>query len=133
MGLTLTGAGQPEKLGTVMMTAEFMDVLGVKPGLGRWFLRAEEGQGAPDVVVLSNALWHRRFSADPNIIGRKILLDGKPHAVVGVTPAGMPFYGVQLEATSPNAQTYMFPFVYLRVNWISQRWDPSSGAQRSAG
>jgi hypothetical protein len=46
MGLTLTGAGQPEKLGTVMMTAEFMDVLGVEPGLGRWFLRAEEGQGS---------------------------------------------------------------------------------------
>ena len=60
--------------------------------------------GAPDVVILSNSLWHRRFSADPNIVGRKILLDGKPHEVVGVTPSGMPFYRHNVEADLPNAR-----------------------------
>ena len=68
------------------MTAEFFNVLGIKPVLGRSFLRFEERSGAPDVVVLSHALWRRNFGADPKIVGRKIVLDGKPHQVIGVTP-----------------------------------------------
>jgi hypothetical protein len=84
------------------------------------------------VVVLSNALWHRRFSADPNIIGRKILLDGKPHAVVGVTPAGMPFYGVQLEASLPErADVYVplrLPSSELDLTEVgSQFWSAAVG------
>jgi putative ABC transport system permease protein len=107
--MNLSGGGQPEKIGTVMMTAEFLDMLGAKPQLGRWFLRAEEDRGAPDVVILSNSLWHRRFSADPNIVGRKILLDGKPHEVVGVTPSGMPFYRQHLEANLPERADLFLP------------------------
>ena len=74
-----------------MMTAEFLDVLGAKPYLGRWFVRAEEQDGAPDVVILTHSLWRRRFSEDPQIIGKTVLLDAKPYQVVGITPPGMPF------------------------------------------
>lgn len=91
VNLNLTGAGQPERLGGVKMTAEFLDVLGIRPQLGRWFLRAEEVRGAPDVVILSDSLWRRRFFGDQKIVGRKVLLDGKPYEVVGVTPPGMLF------------------------------------------
>ncbi|MGA7235726.1 MAG: ABC transporter permease [Bryobacteraceae bacterium] len=108
----LTDAEHAESLGTLRMTAELYDVLGVKPELGRWFRRAEEENGQPDVVVLSDALWRRRFSTDPQVLGRKILLDGKPHQVVGVAPAGMPFYRGQIEALLPDTPEL---FVPLRV------------------
>lgn len=95
---SLAEGKQTESLETLMMTAEFLDVLGEKPQLGRWFRRSEEENGQPDVAILSDSLWRRRFAADPQIIGRKIVLDGKPHEVVGVTPVGMPFYKGQIEA-----------------------------------
>jgi len=107
-----TEAEQTESLGTLRMTAELYDVLGVKPELGRWFRRAEEENGQPDVVILSDALWRRRFSTDPQVLGRKILLDGKPHEVVGVAPAGMPFYRGQIEALLPDRPELLVP---LRV------------------
>ncbi len=92
-----------------MMTAEFLDVLGEKPQLGRWFRRSEEENGQPDVVILSDALWRRRFAADPHIVGRKIVLDGKPHEVVGLTPVGMPFYKGQIEAALPERPEIFIP------------------------
>jgi putative ABC transport system permease protein len=84
--MTLTGDGLAERVGAVMMTAEFLDVLGAKPYLGRWFLRAEEQAGATDVVILTHALWRRRFSEDPQIIGKTVLLDAKPYQVGGHHP-----------------------------------------------
>ena len=122
--MTLSGAGQPEKIGTVMITAEFLDMLGAKPKLGRWFLRPEEEIGSPDVVILSNSFWHRRFSADPSIVGRKIVLDGKLHEVVGVTPSGMPFYGQHLEANLPGH--HFFNYLQLLQNPVSFRFIPKS-------
>jgi predicted permease len=89
--MTVNGDGQAERVDAVMMTADFLDVLGAKPHLGRWFVRAEEQDGAPDVVILSHSLWRRRFSEDPQIIGKTVLLDSKPYQVVGITPTGMPF------------------------------------------
>jgi putative ABC transport system permease protein len=89
--MTLAGDGQAERVDAVMMSAEFLDVLGAKPYLGRWFMRAEEQAGAPDVVILTHSLWRRRFSEDQQIIGKTVSLDAKPYQVVGVTPPGMPF------------------------------------------
>src|SRR6185503_17850809 len=79
------------RVDAVMMTAEFLEVLGAKPQMGRWFVRAEEQDGAPDVVILTHSLWRRRFSGDPQIIGKTVLLDAKPYQVVGITPPNMPF------------------------------------------
>ena len=93
--LTLTGTDRPARVGAIMMTAEFFNMLGIKPVLGRSFLRFDEKIGAPDVVILSDAFWRRNFGADPNIVGRKIVLDGKPHQVIGVIPRRVPFYAVQ--------------------------------------
>jgi predicted permease len=107
--VNLTGVGQAESIGTLRVTAELLDVLGAKPQFGRWFRRVEEESGQPDVVILSDSLWRRRFSADPQIVGRKILLDSRPHEVVGVTPVGMPFYRGQLEAFLPERAELFVP------------------------
>ena len=63
----LDGPGDPERVGAVRITAGFFEMLGVKPQLGRWFTRAEEERGMPDVVILSDSVWRRHFSADPHI------------------------------------------------------------------
>jgi hypothetical protein len=83
--VNLTGSGFPETLGAARISAEFFDTLGVRPLRGRWFRRLEEKRGTPGVVIISAALWRQRFAEDPHIIGKKIVLDGVPYEVVGIT------------------------------------------------
>jgi putative ABC transport system permease protein len=88
----LDGPGDPERVGAVRLTSGFFDLLGVKPQLGRWFVRTEEERGTPDVAVISDSLWRRHFSADPHVLGSRIFLDGQPHTVVGITPPDLHFF-----------------------------------------
>ncbi|HVN06571.1 MAG TPA: ABC transporter permease [Bryobacteraceae bacterium] len=88
---SLTGVGEPEMLEGARVTASIFPVLGIQPQLGRGFLEEEEPEGHDQAAVISDSLWRRRFSADPRIVGRKIMLDGKPHVVVGVLPPGFQF------------------------------------------
>src|SRR5262245_26649788 len=90
--LNLDGPGEPERVGAVRVTSGFLNVLGIQPQLGRWFTRSEEIAGAPDVAIIGDSLWRRHFSADPGIIGRRILLEGRPHEVIGVTPSHLRFF-----------------------------------------
>src|SRR4029077_16240685 len=60
--------------------------LSAKPQVGRFFVPHEQGAGAPAAILLSDALWHRRFGADPGLIGSTIRLNGAPRTVVGVLP-----------------------------------------------
>lgn len=87
----LTGEGEPELLKGARVSANIFAVLGVQPRLGRAFLESEELAGRDQVVILADGLWHRRFHADPAVIGRKILLDGRPCEVVGVLPPSFRF------------------------------------------
>jgi predicted permease len=86
-GYNLTGAGEPEQVSGVRVTASFFDVLGVHPLIGRTFREDEEQPGRDRVVVLSHGVWTRRYGADPAIVGRPIPIDGLPYTVVGVMPA----------------------------------------------
>ncbi len=91
----LTGSGEPTPLQTLAASANFLDLLGVRPALGRTF-RAEEDH--PDAnngagsVILSDRLWRSRFGADPSIIGARITLGSQPSVVVGVMPPGFNTY-----------------------------------------
>jgi predicted permease len=68
-------------------TASYLDTLGLRPSLGRWFDEAEERPGAPLVGVIGHQAWTRRFRADPSIIGRIIRIEGVPVTIVGIAPA----------------------------------------------
>ncbi|MEO8294128.1 MAG: ABC transporter permease [Gemmatimonadota bacterium] len=83
----LGSSGEPERLTGQHVTARFFEVLGVQPQLGRGFLEEEDQSGKNRVAVLSYGLWQRRFSGDPNIVGRQITLSDNPYLVVGVMPA----------------------------------------------
>jgi predicted permease len=88
---TLTFSDQAERIDVAQTSANFFDVFGVGPQLGRLFIQADEQAGHEPIVVLSDILWHRRFGADPGIIGKPITLDGTNYTVVGIAPAGFQY------------------------------------------
>jgi putative ABC transport system permease protein len=89
--VALTGAGDAEQLPAGLVTGGFFAVMGERPALGRTITTADDPMGSRDVVVLSHALWTRRFGANPAIIGQQIVLDGVAHEVIGVMPAGFQY------------------------------------------
>ena len=89
--VNLQGTETPERLTALAATADLFSVLGVRPALGRTFAPGEDAPGQHHVAVLSDALWRRRFAADPSIVGRAITLDGEAHTVIGVMPAAFRF------------------------------------------
>ncbi len=82
----LTGDGEPEKLHGARASASFLTLFGVTPHLGRAFLPSEDQAGAGGVVVLSHALWQRRFGSNPAALGRPLRLNDASFTIVGVMP-----------------------------------------------
>jgi predicted permease len=89
----LTGTGEPDRLTSVPVTANFFPLLGVQPEIGRWFSAEEcrEKYSAPPALLLSYNFWQRRFASDPSVVGRKLTLDNQPALVVGVLPKSFDF------------------------------------------
>jgi putative ABC transport system permease protein len=85
---TLTGHDEPERLAGAQVGAQYFDIVGARPALGRLFLPGEDQAGKNHVVVLNHTLWESRFGADPAVIGSSILLDGEPYTIVGVLAKG---------------------------------------------
>jgi putative ABC transport system permease protein len=77
----------PERISSADVTANFLPVLGVNPELGRNFSLAEDTPGGPKAVILGDALWRRRFAAEPQVLGQRIIVDGVAREIVGVAPA----------------------------------------------
>jgi putative ABC transport system permease protein len=94
--VTLSGGVDPERIPGMGLTSEMFTVLGVRPALGRGFHEDESKPGAPRVVILSDSLWRRKFSADPQIVGNAVTVNGTSRIVVGVMPA-------DFELTLPGA------------------------------
>jgi putative ABC transport system permease protein len=86
----LTGAGAPAEINAARLTASVFPMLGVSPLMGRVFTQQEDADRV-QVTVISYAMWHSRFSGDPNILGRKIELDRKTYEIIGVMPRGIEF------------------------------------------
>jgi putative ABC transport system permease protein len=90
--VAVTGDAHPEQVASAGVTVNLFDVLGVQPFLGRGFLPDDTRPNA-EVVVLSHALWRRRYGAESAVLGRKIFLNGLPVTVVGVMGPGFSFPG----------------------------------------
>jgi putative ABC transport system permease protein len=91
---SLTGVDVPLRVTAIGVTTNLPDLWGFTPALGRTFRPEEDGSRAPAVAMLSHAFWQRQFSASPAVLGRTVLLDEVPHAIVGVLPreAGTGFF-----------------------------------------
>ncbi len=83
----VTGAGEPEVVNGGIATANLLRVFKVVPAVGRGFRDDEERGGAPRVAMLGEGYWRRRFGAESDVVGSRILLSGVPHTVVGIVPA----------------------------------------------
>ena len=83
-GFIMTGSGEPIQLLGGNVTANYFELLGIHPILGRNFLPEEESKG--DVVMVTESFWRKRFNSDPTILGRSITLNGVPTTIIGVLP-----------------------------------------------
>ena len=86
----LTSAGEPERIETSSVTANFLSVLGIAPTLGRAFLPDEDQPNGPLVVLLTDSLWRRKFNSDTGIVGKSIALDGRAYSVLGGAAGELP-------------------------------------------
>ncbi|MFZ3333615.1 MAG: ABC transporter permease [Candidatus Acidiferrales bacterium] len=88
-----TGKGEPERVAALLASANFFDVVGVPPAMGRPFLPEEEQVGHDQEVVISYGLWQRRFGSDPNVLGKTAMINDRSYTIVGVTSKDFDFPG----------------------------------------
>src|SRR5687768_13884746 len=84
----LTGDNEPEQLRVGLVSHDYFSLLGADAALGRTFVESDWVQGPPAAILLSASVWQRRYGSDPNIVGRRILVNGNPTTVIGVMPVG---------------------------------------------
>jgi len=89
--INLTGQEKPERVRGAFVSANFFDVLGVTAEYGRTFAAGEDQPGSAGVVVVNHSLWVRRFGADPNFVGKPLILNGSVFTVAGILPEGFDF------------------------------------------
>ncbi|MBD0370212.1 MAG: ABC transporter permease [Pyrinomonadaceae bacterium] len=80
---------EPQRLSGLRVEANYFDVLGVKPEMGRTFAKGEDEAGKDSVVVVSDALWRKSFGASPAIIDKTVPLNGQKYTIIGVMPASL--------------------------------------------
>jgi macrolide transport system ATP-binding/permease protein len=127
----------PERVWGQIVTANLFDVLGVRAAVGRTLQPADDrAPGASPVLVISDALWRRRFAADPRAVGREIAINGQPFTVVGVAPPGFvgPMNGLVVDAWVPMMmQTAVVPGDRLAsrgMGWLQAFGRLAPGASR---
>lgn len=106
----LASGGEPEELKGARVSANFLDVLGIGPALGRSFLTGEDKAGGPAVAMISARLWQRRFGGNAGVVGRQVTLESIAYTIIGVLPEGFefPYADVDVWVTRP-AEWSMLP------------------------
>jgi predicted permease len=100
VGFNISNGEATIRASGLRVTHTYFGVLGVRAAIGRTFEAEEDQLGGPNTVVLSHGLWQRQFAADPGVIGRSIVIDGKPFVVIGVLPATyQPLYETEAWST----------------------------------
>jgi putative ABC transport system permease protein len=103
----LTGSDEPERVAAAKVSTEFFNLLGIEPLLGRTIAPNEQGPNGERVLVISYALWQRRFGGDKAVFGRKVLLDDEPFTIVGVMPPQFRF--------EESQAWFPFPFDFAQI------------------
>jgi len=120
--VTITGKDLPERISMAYATQSLFTVLGVSPRLGRPFTPEEDQPGAATPVVISESLWRRRFASDRGVLGQAVILDGRPHVIVGVMPAGFDF---------PDEDTQLWLPMQIDVHDLDGFHSPEIGRLRA--
>ena len=99
--LTLSGGSEPERVGGARVSANYFDVLGVAPSLGRTFVTGEDQTGRDHVVLLSEGLWRRRFGGDTRMIGRTVKVNGEDFVLIGIMPSSFQLWSFPAQLWTP--------------------------------
>ena len=103
----MTGHGIPRQVNAVRVSAGFFSLMGIHPQLGRIFLPQEDQPGRDHVIILTDQFWREVFNADPEIIGRSVVLDNATYTVVGIAPESLRF--PQMPGLGDNAPDLFKP------------------------
>jgi len=107
---TVTGAGDPEQVQSMIVSSNYFSLLGVQPVQGRGFLAEEDKAGGPAVVMLSYGYWQKHYAGKPDAVGQSLTLDGKPYTIIGVLPqslSGFPLNQIALFTPRPYEAPFM--------------------------
>ena len=127
--VTLTGVTEPVQLRGNRVSPHYFDIFGVKAAIGRTFTADEDRAGKHRVAVLSHALWASQFGAEPGAVGRSIMLNGEPHTIIGVLPAGGVFDRAFAQIWRPmvfEPQNMTRNFHWFGAFAKLKRWHPRS-------
>jgi predicted permease len=133
---SITGDGDPERLGGARVSANFFALLGVAMASGRAFSAEEEQPGKQQVVVVSDTLWRRRYGADPALVGKTVVINGESHTVVGIAPASLLVpTGTRMHALLPFAPRIDVwkPITVTASTLNNESWDHGVLARLPAG
>jgi putative ABC transport system permease protein len=100
MNFDLLNRGEPDRVDVGVVSHDFFDLLGIRPILGRSFVKADDEHGAEAVLMLSHRYWRQKFGADPAIVGRMFEMNDRPHRVIGVLP-NVPHYPQENDVYMP--------------------------------
>src|SRR5262249_8635683 len=88
---SITGLAEPEEVPSLVVTDGLLGILGVTPALGRAFTKEEDSPKGPETVMLTDGYWRMRFGSERGVIGRRLLVDGRPRDIIGGLPAAFCF------------------------------------------
>jgi len=116
---SVTGLAQPEQVQTIEVTDGTLPILGVPPLLGRWFERKDDLPGSAKTVMLAYGYWQSKFGGERSVLGRRILVDGDAHEVIGVMPRDFRFLDYKFSLLLPmrldRNKTFLGNFSYRGV------------------
>src|SRR5687768_2283307 len=84
--VTITGRGNPEQVEALMVTDGTLPIVGVRAAMGRTFTKEDDAPGPANTAMLSHAYWLRVFNGSPAAIGQQLMVNGRPHEIIGVLP-----------------------------------------------
>ena len=117
--VSVTGAGEPERVTALVVTDGALGVLRVQPVLGRRFTAEDDSPKAPPRVMLGHSYWQRKFGSDPGVIGKPVTIDGRAHEIIGVLPAGFSFLDTTPQLVLPfalnRAEVFVGNFSYQGI------------------
>jgi putative ABC transport system permease protein len=117
--VSVTGTGEPERAQALRFTDGMLDILRVRPALGRDFSLEDDTPGSPDRLLISHAYWQRKFGGDPSAVGRTLTVDGRAHEVIGVLPAHFRFLDRNPQILLPfrfnRAEVHVGNFSYMGI------------------
>ncbi len=117
--VNVTGIAEPEQVLAADVTDGTLPVLGVQPIVGRSFTSKDDVPGSPDTVMLTYGYWQRRFGGDPHAVGRRIVINGKAHEIIGVLPQSFIFLDMKPAVFLPlrfeRAQLFVGNFSFRSV------------------